>query len=740
MSNMSADRSNRIQVDLQLLQDRNLTMLSDFATKFSDSVNKLDRLVKDGFGIKDAGPFAPVETSASTVERVREAVYGSRDIFPHETWQQPASPKQSESRAPQPNFESMDWQPRNAAGLALRVAMANSYANLPGVYGGNEYELAQFHLGSLQPGILSGLQYASYLTGNMANKNAWDENGNWIGTNRQQQLLMTSGKLGQVARRGVELKAIMPELWRTIGAIPGIGYMAQYGNPANMNIMAMQGVGMGNYDTAGWGGTPFMSGAWKSGMAQQWSIWKGSRWNTDLNWNPLKGFGIPGSLISNPNYTPAQRAEAEQLMTDYGWDNDLRDGGLDIMRRYTQKYRGAYSQQFMMELLDPIMRTGSGNVGQVSNILDSLAQSARAANVNLQKFAEQALSAGQAISSQTGMSLYRSTRAAGDIMGVTGLGAGAAEEIMTNDLYMYLGATNSPYGIAGMLYGEGAASRRFGAMMDVADPSRRGFSDPERWRGFKWGQDISQQSPEHIQLMNEFAWAQRAGMVPQNITMDEWINMMRRSLKTGKSVEETLNAQSTLNLAVDKSTQIATNREVLEKQAMKNGLEGISAEEWKGMPGWARDKFLDKISENRQYAAVGKGMKDSGYGEEWAAARELERMGVNLKDSGSLLELSDKERQRAMKLMKVVAPYQDLIKQRGGSIDNVEDARAFAEGIAKETWGEAGDQIAQNTVEVTVKQPYGEMFEAIIKKSKNTSSGNSSSFFGRAANAVNPFD
>jgi hypothetical protein len=726
---MSTDRPNRIEVDLRLLQDENLKLLREFSDKFTKAVEDLDAIARRGFGIKEGGPFADAKEHASTPQAVQEMVSGPivlagltgrtlRENLPLNV--DVSRPERFESRAPTPEELARGrWDPEQLRQLGTIIS--SSYAALPGPYGGNEWERAQFALGQLQPGLISGLQYASFLLGqhgaSFEDPTMWrrDAQGNlqYMGTGGRLLAARLSGGLGGAARLGIYGQKMFGQLSQFLPFMPAI---LPY--PAIMNQMALTGIGVGNYDTGGWLGTPWFSPAWRRGVGQQIQAWSRSRWGGEgLTWKPWLGFG----LLPDPNYSRAQALEAQNLMTQFGWGGDLRDAGLDLMERYTRRYRGAISQDLIMQMIDPIMRYGMGSIGQVSTTLNALAQSAKAANMNLQVFAEQALEAGKAINAQTGMPLYRATRAAANIMGITGMSSQAATEIMTNETYLWLASAQSGRSIGSLAYDSSSASLRTKAMLDFAGSGPGALGNPESWRGYKWDREVKDQSPQHQALIDQFFFMKQAGVIPQNIDLSQWLNMMRRALTTGKSPVMGIEAAAIVDEGIDSSSRI-------------------------------KDK-------TRAYTPIGQAMEEAGFGKVWKAARRLAQLGYDLDDptkfdkerkaakrfaqfgfdfdypTSYLLHASEEERREVQRLMKIVKPYQDLIKERGGSIDTLEDAQAFAKGVIEKEWGTAGDQIAREGIEISIKQPYDEIFEALIKKTNNARSGNSSPWFARRANS-----
>jgi hypothetical protein len=494
------DRSNRVQVDVQLLRDENMRMLESVFEKFEQQV---DRLVNEGIKVQGgtAGAGGPGETSGhesraptpSIAERVRDDLI-SQGVLSMGDQGVTVSPQASVAGGGR-------YRPTGIARFGY------------GATGPNQYEEAQFHLGQVPYDTLGRLRYLSYLSERRAYTR--DDEGRITGE--------APGALAAGARRfsgGLGLLAQGAQygqaFYQQLNAMPGVRWI----NPMMMNEMAQPGVNVG-LSRSGLLGTPYFSPAYMNTLGTEWQAYRRSRWNVDLNWNPLKGFGIPGSLFGNPNYTRAQATEAINIANQYGWTGRNRDQLLDMMEATTRRYGGAIPQEMVTQLMDPGLRFGTTNRREVEQSLDDLAEAARSAHMNLQQFSQQAFQAAEGLSQSVGISGARALRQVTALSEATGLGPSVAGQILSNRSNLMLGmaVTGQQPWEAVQNIGRTATAGQF-AMLGAMGIT------PQRWRtAGSQEKDAMKNQMAMIYLSNPDVFG---GMTPQQV-----IDQMNRSIWSG---------------------------------------------------------------------------------------------------------------------------------------------------------------------------------------------------------------
>src|SRR5882672_4288411 len=221
--------NNRIQVDLKLLQDKNLDLLRQFADRFEENVNKLSEVaarMEDALGKETrTGPGKIGEDASVAPTLEMRARQGG---LPYNTGTVGGWPIPEELRAMQ-GQASVVSPSHGPEPITTETPKKNpSFMQRQG-YGPlsgeplTEYERAQFRLGALGEGMIPALQYVSYLTG--------EETG-FLGNHPT-----VSGYFGGAARAGIYANQARQMFSRARGMVP-FGLSDPFGS-------AQYGVGLG---------------------------------------------------------------------------------------------------------------------------------------------------------------------------------------------------------------------------------------------------------------------------------------------------------------------------------------------------------------------------------------------------------------------------------------------------------------------------------------------------------------
>jgi len=525
---MAEDRTNRVDVQIRLLQDEQMKLFEQTIGKFETSVTSLiDRIDALETGrrptsVGRAGDLSGRQSDPAGQQILRQiplnALFAGAGAGGTLGGAGGISPRAS---APAPSGGGIGRYTRFGYDQPLM----------------NEFERAQFSLGNVGQGWLGSMRYTSHIlqrTGqaggqyemvkNAAGAIEWhDTQGNVVPPEQippwRRGLVGMGGGVGAATRFATQAQGAAQGGWTMLtGAFP----VANVLNPQYMQQMAQYGVGVGE-SRAGWLGTPFGSPAWKTGAMAEWQAYRRSRWSNDLNWNPAKGFGLFGTLMGNPNYSSAQAQEAIQITNQYGWKGATQDRVIDVMKSYTQRFGDKIPQEMMMQLMEPALRYGTSSFSEVSGSLDMLAVAAEAAHMNLGEFAQQAMAAAQQLSEATGVSGPRALGQVAAYVAATGRPASEAGAVLGNKRNLYLGMALTGQNLYQAFSKNPAAAATAGEFAMLGP-----LGDPESWKGLKKGDPAWEQKMIALQAIYNADPSLLGGMTP-----DQWFKQMQTAITRG---------------------------------------------------------------------------------------------------------------------------------------------------------------------------------------------------------------
>lgn len=543
--------SNRIEVDLKLLQDKNAQKLLEFGKQFDKSVNSLGQLLQD---------YARQVSGAATAAKVSMPGVGPDAS----RWSDVNIPTAGQSR-----MGGQQAQPTNTSEvMATGQRLANSgYGggggpSLPpqalpspspssggGVGGGGrgnnfeqDYVRAQRRIGEGVP--TSVRQFLGYMAeGQMSWQNPLyqtsepgvytqnsdeaerDDDGNaQVATDDKGRPLFSGG--GGVASR---LNDAMFNMQSTSALVHNVSSQLS-GMRGSILGTAATGVNLG-YSRSGPLG-PLGSPAWQAGMSNAFQAMRAS------------DFGLSFS------YTPEQAQQALQAVQNAGWSGYNQTGWMLNFLKHQQNQ--GITPDTSMALIDPYLRFGGAeDLTTLHDILNSLGPAAKAANMNLAEFQQQVISTAEGINQQTGMGMGASVSALTSFTSVTGLDPSKAAGLFTDPKNLMMASALTGQSMNQLMmtghnqmsavqqFGEMQFSRAVGGM--TPDEITKGLAAPTSSAEYKKA-DEAMSAAWRLYEMNPQAFG---GFSPK-----EWLNMGSRagSFQGVLSRESVMQRLTTLNV------------------------------------------------------------------------------------------------------------------------------------------------------------------------------------------------
>lgn len=371
-----APKSNRIEVDLNLMQKEAISRLDQFGKDFNNTVDRLASLLQNvsaDVGGSGAGQLGP---NASTAAKTDAAVAAG-----------------------------------GGAGRSGPPGTLNAGASTPG--GDHQFEdqfvRLQRRIGANEMAIPQSLRQAlGYAAEGQLNFNPMAPIKQY-GTNRDQniadalaQLRSTSAyqAMSPADRATAEAQATNSARWRTrFGTANDMMF-----NYEASKALAMKGLGKYTAFTAGVQhitdyGYQTAPNTGTGGILGS-SLFSGSFWHglNESTWQPL----VSSTFGLNPAYSLGQAQQARQAINQYGWSSGNMGNWLaNVLKENTIRYR--LDPQTQMQFLDPMLRWGGWqSFGQLNAVLASLATSAQAAGMNVSQFNQELSQTAMQVAQQTG--------------------------------------------------------------------------------------------------------------------------------------------------------------------------------------------------------------------------------------------------------------------------------------------------------------------------------------------------
>lgn len=344
---MADTQSNRITVNLELLASEDAKLLQKFGDEFSKSVNSL-KMIMEGF----AGQMAAAAQQVTQAAARNTGGGGGGGGIANPLGTGHSTPDNEPSRQ---EMLARKW------GYYYRGQQGEDYSFLTqpryGAFTAQDY-----------------LRQLAYAFGNRGMNQAKEAGVSPFGDNYVDGELIPQpannalkwsqrfGKASNYAPVGAGVKSGI----QTIGKIRSILY-----GPTAAGLQAGQ-VGVGG----GWGGTAFMSPAYRTGMMQ----------NARAMWG----------VVSNPfSYSMGQANDASSAISGYGYMgqqfNNLFSQVQDL--QMATGMSGAQAMQF----LDPAMRYGTANIGALKTQLIAMSQAAHGAGIATDVFRQGVIQASQSL-------------------------------------------------------------------------------------------------------------------------------------------------------------------------------------------------------------------------------------------------------------------------------------------------------------------------------------------------------
>ena len=513
------NRTSKIEVDLQILQDSNLTRLNEFTDKFEKNIDRLHTAIgsmSDLITQKASG----ASPGASTGNELDNIVLPSRlgGVSPGANWGFGGY-----LYSGQPSLAT----PTGVGGIPPRVppggASVADAGELPddaqppedarSEYKKNEYLRAQFELGQVGEGPLAMLRYIAGglqslgkdYTGRPAigkpGEPGYQPPSEDYDPNRPNNTFRFGNWLESKTRAVTIAKGAVFGTYQNVANMAGLPPLNAYSPSGSLQAQQF-GVNVGG-NTAG-GGLGFLNHVpIIGGLANLFSPAGMAGIKADLysQWEGLKtmfGFGN--------DVTTEQARAVENTLNQLGWGRS--DSGnapqfdflRDRMIKYTGKYRGVITPEQMTNMgYDAAVRFGTSSLQELNQVMDNMGVAAKAANMGLSAFVESLINAAQETSNATGAPMSASMLGIQSASMATGLAPSIVGKMSSSKRNMFLGMMmthTQPWQIV-----EGKKSPATIGMAGAIGYLGPGLGDYKVWQAAKKQADAGNLEPLH-QLEN----------------------------------------------------------------------------------------------------------------------------------------------------------------------------------------------------------------------------------------------
>lgn len=466
---MPRDRSNRIEVDLKLLQDKNVEKLQEFGRQFDKSIDKLASMLGDY-----AEQVSGAEAAVGRAGKLGPNASTGSGITSGPTARQGGTPPPF-ANIPAGQYTGGPFEPGGPGNWGgPSIAPIGGGGNVP-VGGPGSFEQqfvrAQKRIGEIPVGLRQTLGYIAegapatdsdgYLIDNYGRR-ILDENGNPMTDQTfltRTGLRNAAGKVNEFMFRGQAARA---------NAMLGYGHLQNFYGGIMAN--AMLGQQLGRSREGGLFGTGLFSSAWTTGIMES-----------------LKT-GIESKFGFSPNYSPAQAKQARQALQSFGYSGDTSDYLAGILKDL-QIHQGIDAAS-AMAILDPLMRFGGDeNIGQLLSVLRQIPDAAKAAHMNLSEFTQQLVSTSQEVSQSTGMTVGGAARALSAFTTTTGLAPSRAAGLFSSPQNLVMAAGMSGQSITSLMEGKNRMAPRMEFGLKVFQGFTGGYTAEQlaEMRKHDWG-------------------------------------------------------------------------------------------------------------------------------------------------------------------------------------------------------------------------------------------------------------
>ncbi|MEM3008435.1 MAG: hypothetical protein QXU32_01705 [Nitrososphaerales archaeon] len=543
----------KIEVDLQVLRDKNLELLRQITEQWDAIVENFAVAVQEmGQATGAEAPTSGESPTASTPDKAAQVA--SRGI-----WQRIRT-----------SVQEAAFDPYTTDRLGRPTRMT-------------EFELASFRTGQIPRGFAGGLQYASYIAAEIAHR-----------INRGSDAMMFLSQIaGYAGRRAMEAAGV----WGMAHRLPIIGSLTtdisrgiHRISPLNMaQARAFAQIGLeAGFPQSGAFGTPWWSPAWWHGIRSRWEAWRRSRWGAIPGNIPLIG-GLPIPFFEDPFFSYEQAQATEEAIRQFGFAAEpinaygaltrFRDHGPEAaaeaiigslrqdflrqeIRRLTQEYGGLLTPEMIMRAYDPSLRGRGASLAEVRDSLNGLREAAESAQMGLSTFVQAIFDASDQVSRETGIPTARVRRQLADLAATTGLHPSVIASTMNrNRMLLTMGMTGmDAYSLLKDPYSQG---RMFEAGLQIAYGITGG---PEVWERAR---RLEQEGDDRMmrQLVNQLWYVAPTIERMTGMDMQTFLGFMphaRETINISRQIAD-LSGATTLTEIVQNMREAGVNYRTIER-------------------------------------------------------------------------------------------------------------------------------------------------------------------------------
>jgi hypothetical protein len=379
--------SNRIQVDLKLLQDKNAEKLIAFGNSFATSVETLkvalgdyaEQLAGAGglTGQVRSGRSSAASVAGNVAEEMQSPSARTGGTTPHPTGQTVGEVRGSASTGGSGSGGGPLPPPgQNVGGYDV----PDHSSRAPAGAGGDEpdsleqqFVKAQKRIGEIPVGLRQTLGYAA--EGQLNLKNFAP--GTYLGSRESRgdpAELKVNPETGQYAMGTPQLLARRASEAMFTGQALKANVMNMHrsmtGHFGAMNAAMNAGQDLGYSRESSLFG--FMSPAYRESLKS----------NLKSMWSSKFGF--------NPNYSGDQARQARATLAQYGYGGDQADTLAETLKQF--EIHNRMTPETTMKMLDPMIRFGGTEMSQFTDTISGFGEAAKSANMNLSDFTEKVVS------------------------------------------------------------------------------------------------------------------------------------------------------------------------------------------------------------------------------------------------------------------------------------------------------------------------------------------------------------
>lgn len=426
--------TNRIEVDLKLLQDKNAEKLLNFGRQFATSVENLEKALVDyasqltGMANQSGSGQSKAASDARGVDLPTARTAGQ---------DQPRPRGQAIGEVDQDNDQGN--------GFIGGVNYSGGGASTAPLAGDDSMEQqfvkAQKRIGEVPVGIRQTLGFAAEGQLDLGALNPFRYRkplGELEGEDSRKQTpgMMLARRASDAMFAGAAVKANIRNFQR--------GMQGHYGFQNTMTNMGMDVGRSRDGGVFGWG-----SEAWREGA-------KGKLKNMKTSWLGL-----------NPNYSGEQAAKTREIVSSYGYSGDQADFMADSLKQY--EIHQGLNPDFVAKMKDPVMRYGMSDLSQLDSVLKNIPGAAKAARMNLQEFTSELYSVAEGIAQTTGMSQVTAAGSVAAASSVTGMSPSKVGKMLESKSQTYMSMAMTGQSFAKATIGPTALGSRFKAPMLIGN-------------------------------------------------------------------------------------------------------------------------------------------------------------------------------------------------------------------------------------------------------------------------------